>query len=830
MKTLKRLVSSFLAFSMIASMFLTVSAATGSTAETAERTGITIDRVTTKNKFGESITHSEGYYWTDKKLEEIPVTYEAWVYMPSSVSYPKEGNVILSTFPQSYAAGSDNFFSFELKNGSEPKLMFGYNNEITREVVFWNEGRVPKDTWTHLVLVHDQAAKTVSCYLNGVLKETKEFDFVPDATSIDNPVALAGDRATANARAFTGILGDVAVYSDVRGATEVRNDYNFGADVSDENLMLYYQISADKQEKDLVDLSGNGYDMNYNRVLFTEEEMQAIRDKDDKEYAYSIALLPDIQILTKYFPKKLPPVFDYILDNIDDKNIKYLATLGDLTDKNTQEEWDLVKEQLDRFNGILPYSLARGNHDGTWAGQTNVYDTIFADPDSEYYKHVQANGGFYDTASVKNTYLLFEESGTKYMFLNLDYAVTDEKILGWADEVISSHPDHRVIIVTHAWLGTNGEPFVSGEWASPSTEDTGGIDLAQMWDKHFKKHANIDMIVCGHTHSDQIICTPVVGDTGHVVYQVLIDGQFGDLALNGDGNGLGGIGVVALMYFTEDGRFAKIEYYSTIFERYYYEGHTDISFDFDAEGTVSYSIAKDTKGNLLNVKVVNGAQWIEENGELKMPAGPSNSFLLFDSKLNANRIEATIVIRDNLGWDTNSHRNGLVFALTDHEGDLSFNYDGSDVSYYWAFVTDDDKVEVRKMGKYNGWSVIGPASATPTSLGIDVTKGVTLTAEWDNEGHIKVYANGQLVQDITDTKGDPLTGEYYGMLVYKYGNSQGSGYKYPYDAPVTSFIAGKIEYDNCVDANGNPLNVNFVKCLSVTITASFSSILLLQIT
>ena len=73
MKTLKRLVSCLLVFSMIASMFLTVTATTNSTAEAAERTGITIDRVTSQNKFGESVTHAEGYYWTDKKLEEIPL-------------------------------------------------------------------------------------------------------------------------------------------------------------------------------------------------------------------------------------------------------------------------------------------------------------------------------------------------------------------------------------------------------------------------------------------------------------------------------------------------------------------------------------------------------------------------------------------------------------------------------------------------------------------------------------------------------------------------------------------------------------------------------------
>lgn len=574
MKKIKSLISCLLLFSMLASMFVAANAAESST-KSGERTGITIDNVKT-----DGVTHPEGYYWSGKQLEEFPVTYEAWIYIPYEF-YNEEGNVILGNIPHSYAVSTNYWFSFEIKWKGEPKLMFGDGDTVV-EVVLWESSRIPADRWTHLAIVHDINNSSVKCYVNGQFTQTKKFgvaDFKPDEKILDNPIALAGDGFSANQRAFAGSIGDVAVYSDMRTTTEIVNDYRKGPDVNDENLMLYYKLSEDKNGKDIEDLSGNGYDMKYYSMFITEDEMEDIRDKDDKEYAYSIAFLPDIQFITDRYPNKLAPIFDYVINNKDKKNIKYMVGLGDLTDRNTSQEWSRVKEQFDRLNGVLPYSLVRGNHDGA-----NFLDTLFGKTTSEYYKHVAANGGFYKESSVTNTYLLFEENNTKYMILNLDFGI-GENVLNWADNVISEHPEHRVMIVTHAYLNSNGAHLTKGDWATPSGSNASYADPDQMWEKHFKKHANIDMIVCGHMPSDQIIVTPAVGDNGNTVYQILIDGQAADTT------DFAGLGLVGLMYVTEDGRFAKIEYYSTAYEKYYYGGHTDISLDFDAVASCNVNIS-----------------------------------------------------------------------------------------------------------------------------------------------------------------------------------------------------------------------------------------------
>lgn len=218
-------------------------------------------------------------------------------------------------------------------------------------------------------------------------------------------------------------------------------------------------------------------------------------------------------------------------------------------------------------------------------------------------------------------------------------------------------------------------------------------------------------------------------------------------------------------------------------------GADDYNTQFFIEDAPTYSNCTDTNGNILNPIFVNNRYWELDHGNLKMPKGYENSFLLFGDELTNNRIEATFVIRDTGLWDDANRRCGIVFALTDRGGDLNFRYDGTDVSYYWAFINDWNCVEVIKMGAYGNWQWLSTATADLYHhFGIDVTQGVTLAAEWDNNGHIKIYANGTLVQDVTDTTGNPLTGNYYGLFVNNHANYN-PAYG-PYDSPVTSFVAG----------------------------------------
>ena len=241
MKSFKRLVSFLLVFSMILSMFLTVSAA-----ET-ERTGISIDRVTTNNKFGEAATYPEGYYVTDKRLDKAPVTFEFWAYVPSNVWSTASG-VVLSTYAEIGASTNTNdWFTLSIEPEGRPKLSVGYSDGRYYEKLFGNW--LGADMWTHVSIVLNDETNKVQLYVNGVYRGEADFgagDSAPILNqNLDTLLYLLSDAHVANGKAMCDIkISDVAVYSDMRTAAEVSSNYTNGVNANDNDLMLYYQISS----------------------------------------------------------------------------------------------------------------------------------------------------------------------------------------------------------------------------------------------------------------------------------------------------------------------------------------------------------------------------------------------------------------------------------------------------------------------------------------------------------------------------------------------------------------------------------------------------------
>ena len=93
------------------------------------------------------------------------------------------------------------------------------------------------------------------------------------------------------------------------------------------------------------------------------------------DYAYSFAILGDTQILTredggdharggKKNTNYTAPLFDWVVNNVEAKKIKYVMGLGDITEMSyNAKEWKFGAENILKLNGVVPYSLVRGNHD-----------------------------------------------------------------------------------------------------------------------------------------------------------------------------------------------------------------------------------------------------------------------------------------------------------------------------------------------------------------------------------------------------------------------------------------------------------------------------------
>ena len=309
------------------------------------------------------------------------------------------------------------------------------------------------------------------------------------------------------------------------------------------------------------------------------------------DYAYSMAIIGDTQKVSYLKPDNMSKIYDYIIDNAEAKNIKFVMGLGDITDQNMESEWVNDMAQIKRMDGIVPYSLVRGNHETIQ--NFNKY-VPYAD-----YKNVIA--GAYEEGSMVNTYHTFTVGDLQYMVMCLDFGAKDD-IIAWANKVIDAHPYHNVIVTTHAYMYRDGALLDSANYDSPSA--WGGEDYNdgdEMWDKLIKKHENIVLVLSGHIDSSYVVMRQDEGDNGNTVTQMLINPQ----KLDADYEEEGCVGMVAMFYFSEDGRTVQVEYYSTIREQYLFESN-QYTFQLDVVDTPETKWGISMDGYAIRLKDYNG--------------------------------------------------------------------------------------------------------------------------------------------------------------------------------------------------------------------------------
>lgn len=258
-------------------------------------------------------------------------------------------------------------------------------------------------------------------------------------------------------------------------------------------------------------------------------------------YDYSFAVVGDIQNLSFKYPQHVSTVYNYIADNITNKKIAHVINLGDITEGSAEKEWVNAQQAYSVLDGKVSYSMVRGNHDGK-----QQYLKYFGNS-SEYAKQYKAS-----YLSSLNTVVEFSIGGLDYLTVNLDYLPSDD-VLTWANSVVEAHPNHNVIVTTHAYLDSDGSKYDG---------DTGNGGTAQ-WEKFIKNHKNITMVISGHIDDENLEAIKSVGDNGNEVTELLIDPQATDLMFDG------GVGLVAMLYFSNDGKNVDLRYYSTIRQQYY---------------------------------------------------------------------------------------------------------------------------------------------------------------------------------------------------------------------------------------------------------------------
>src|SRR5690606_17794467 len=135
--------------------------------------------------------------------------------------------------------------------------------------------------------------------------------------------------------------------------------------------------------------------------------------------------------------------------------IDMVTQQGDLTHNNNDGECTRVRNGFNKLDGKLTYVLAVGNADMGSAAKIRadvrhptLFNTYFP---INHMSSLPAFAGVFEKDKMDNAYYFFRSAGVDWMVLSLEFGPRNE-VLDWANELISRHPKHLVILNTHAYM------------------------------------------------------------------------------------------------------------------------------------------------------------------------------------------------------------------------------------------------------------------------------------------------------------------------------------------------------------------------------------------
>lgn len=337
--------------------------------------------------------------------------------------------------------------------------------------------------------------------------------------------------------------------------------------------------------------------------------------------SFTVAIVGDTQNYSSGAPGIFNTVTQWLVDNQDTRNIRFVIQDGDIVNNDQTNQWDNARAAMENLDGEIPYAVVRGNHD-----IGSQYDWINRFGSGSPYSQQSTLVDHYDVPGhpdwdMRNTVHKFEANDQKIMVLTIDISAGDD-VVTWANGVISANPDYRVILDTHAYLYDGGERFNN----APDPENPGntfdqsrddllrvgvggdsyyngaaydGQDAETLWNNLVSKHQNISMLISGHQFEDfdEFKYHLENGDQGNKVYELLVDPQ--NMANGGDG-------WIRLLEFGDDGTTVRVKTYSP------YLGQWDTAADNYYEiGLSELTGEVFVFGDLNDDDMVDGLDWLQ---------------------------------------------------------------------------------------------------------------------------------------------------------------------------------------------------------------------------
>lgn len=305
--------------------------------------------------------------------------------------------------------------------------------------------------------------------------------------------------------------------------------------------------------------------------------------QDGPEF-FTLGVLPDTQNYSRDFPHVYTSQTRWLKENAEAYRMPFVCHEGDVVQFNDYVEWERAVESHKEIDGVIPYGLNVGNHDYSWSWikgergniirESSRIDQFF--PVSKFEKESWW-GGCMDQ-SMHNTYQFFEgPGGLKFIVVNIEFFPREES-LNWANAVLEKHPDHRAIIVTHAYMYNDDTRIGPGDsW----DYRLNGADGEDMWEKLVRKHRNIFLTLSGHICSGPDGYDPSwtetglltsEGDNGNQVHQILADYQ---------ARPNGGDGFLRLIRFVPENNQIEVTTYSPFLDEWLREPHNQFVLNYE---------------------------------------------------------------------------------------------------------------------------------------------------------------------------------------------------------------------------------------------------------
>ncbi|WP_309713017.1 lamin tail domain-containing protein [Pseudolysinimonas sp.] len=250
--------------------------------------------------------------------------------------------------------------------------------------------------------------------------------------------------------------------------------------------------------------------------------------EDPSNYDLAIAHITDTQYLSESYPDIYALMVSWIATNADARKIEFATHTGDIvenwvdpeqTDERARREFELasaIQSILD--DAGVPNSVLPGNHDNKRGADHTLFNEFFG-PDR--YAGMPEYGGSIAPGDNRANFSTFEASGARFLMLSLPYAYGEEELV-WAEQVVTTHPDHNVILSTHEHvmpLTLEGTAHRAGSnrWTSRGDE---------LWERVIAPNRNVVVVLSGHFHGLGLLRTEDAGGIpGHDVVEILADYQ-----------------------------------------------------------------------------------------------------------------------------------------------------------------------------------------------------------------------------------------------------------------------------------------------------------------